>query len=219
MAYTLGDIADKVRYRIKDSSYSSTEIRNYINDTINDIYNEYRLRFMETSTPFTLTANDPDITSGSGLPTDFVQAINLSLTSSAYESVLQYKEHTEIDALYPDPTDTTIHPANVPQYWYMFGEEINVFPVPNTAYTVKLKYYKRPTMLSSDADVPDIPSEFEEILVIGASYRIFQVKDNYDKAGVLENKYQELLDKLVARYSVSQVGQATQMRINRYAME
>lgn len=218
MAYTLADIADKVRYRIKDNGYSPTEIRNYINDTQNDVFNEYRLRFMETTQTYTLAAGVSDITNGSGLPTNFVQAISLTLTTTGYESELQYKDFREIDSTNPDPDDTTINPAGIPQYWYVYGTTIRVFPAPASAYTVSLRYYKRPATLDEDADVPEIPSEFEELLVVGAAYRVFQVKDNYDKAAILQNKYDELLQKLVSRYALNQTGHATQMRINRNAL-
>lgn len=219
MAYTLATIADKVRYRIKDTGYSPTVIRNFINDTQNDIFNEYRLRFMETTQNYTLAAGVSDITNGTGLPTNFVQAIDLTLTSGGLEKVLTYKNYKEIDFTYPDPTDTTVNPSNIPNYWYLYGNTIRLYPAPNSTYTVTLRYYKRPTELDEDADVPEVPSEFEEVLVLGAAYRVLQTKDNYDQAAVLENKYMEILTKLASRYSLAQTGHATQMRINRYALE
>lgn len=215
MSYQLSDIVSKVQQRVRDTGYSSTEITNYINDTQNDVFNEYRLPFMQTTQNYTLTTNVSDITNGSGLPTNFVQAIDLTLTTSGREKVLVYRDFAWIDANYPDPDDTTANPANVPHSWYLYAETIKTFPVPNDAYTLTLRYYKKPTILDTDADVPEIPSEFAEILVTGAAYRVLQVKDNYDQAGVLENKYQELLDKLVVKYSIPQVATPLIMRTNR----
>src|SRR5690606_24674865 len=113
----------------------------------------------------TLTQGVSDITNGSGLPTNFVQAIDLTLTSKGREKVLPYRDFTWVDRNNPDPDDTEVNPENVPAYWYKFGEVINVFPVPDAAYTVSLRYYKRPTELTGDDDVPEVPKEFEEILV------------------------------------------------------
>lgn len=218
MSYQLSDIVSKVKLRIRDTGYSSAEIINYINDTQFDVFNEYRLPFMQGTQTYTLTQNVSDITNGVGLPTNYTQAIDLTLTTTGREKVLIYVDFTEIDNTYPDPDDTTVNPANVPNLWYFFAETIKVYPVPNQAYTVSLRYYKKPTILSADADVPEIPSEFEELLVVGAAYRVLQVKDNYDQAAILQNKYDELLQKLVVRYSQPQVGTATRMRINRYAV-
>lgn len=217
MAYTLAALQTKVQQRIKDIGYSTSEITNYINDTQRDIFNEYRLPQMEATQDYTLTVGVADITNGSGLPTNFVQAVDLYLTSGGAESLLEYRDYQDIDQTYPDPTDTTINPSGVPRYWYKFGTTIRVAPAPVSAYTLTMRYIKEPTELSADADVPEVPSEFQEILVAGATYRILQIKDNYDQASIWQNKYDELLDKLVSRYSVTQAGHANRMRINRYA--
>lgn len=216
MSYQLSDIVSKVQQRVRDTGYSSAEITNYLNDTQNDIFNEYRLPFMQATQTYALTANVSDITNGVGLPTNYVQAIDLTLTTAGLEKILQYLDFTEVSRLYPDPDDLTAHPANVPNIWYFYAETIKTYPAPLSAYTVSLQYYKKPTVLSADADVPDIPSEFEELLVVGAAYRVLQVKDNYDQAGVLENKYNELLSKLVVKYSQHQVGRPTLIRVNRF---
>lgn len=218
MAYTLSGVAGKVRQRVRDTAFSPSETTDYINDTLNDVYNEYRLPFMETTQDYTLTVGVSDITNGVGLPANYVQAINLVLTSLGREKVLPYRDIREVDALNPDPDDNSIHPQNVPEYWYYYDETIRVYPEPNSAYTVTLRYYKKPTMLSADADVPGLPSEFEELLVCGAAYRILQVKDNYDQAAIFQNKYDEILAKLVVKYSLAQVGTPTRMRINRYGL-
>lgn len=218
MSYITGDIVTKVQQRIRDTGYSSTEIKNYLNDAQNDVFNEYRLPFMQATQNYTLTAGTSDITNGSGLPTNYVQALDITLTTSGYEKVLPYVDVSEVDDVYPDPDDTTVNPSNVPSNWYYYADTIKVYPVPNAAYTLTLRYYKKPTILSSDSDVPDLPSEFEELLVVGAAYRVMQVKDNYDQAGILQNKYDEILQKLVAKYSQRQVGSPPIMRINRYAV-
>lgn len=218
MAYQLSDIVTKVQQRISDTGYSSSEITNYINDTQNDVFNEYRLPFMEATQTYTLTSGVSDITNGSGLPANYVQGLDATLTAAGREKTLIWRDIREIDALYPDPDDTTAHPLNVPSDIYNYADTLRVYPGPNAAYTLSLRYYKKPTLLSADADVPEIPSEFEELLVVGAAYRVMQVKDNYDKAGVLQNKYDEILQKLVNKYSQSQVGSPTLMRVNRRAV-
>lgn len=215
MAFQLSDIVTKVQQRVRDTGYSSSEINNYINDTQNDVFNEYRLPFMQTSQNYTLAVNTSDITNGSGLPSNFVQAIDIFLTTTGREKVLEYIDFAELDKLYADLDDTTANPANVPNYWYKIDDTIRVFPVPNAAYTLTMRYYKKPTILSANADVPEIPSQFEEVLVVGAAYRVMQAKDNYDQAGILENKYDELLQKMVVRFSQPQVGTAIRIPINR----
>jgi len=218
MSYILGDIADKVRTRVRDTSYDPSATKNFINDAQNDIFNEYRLPFMEATQDYTLTVGAADITNGSGLPTNFVIPIDITLTSTGYEKGLPIRDVREMDALHPDYENSTLYPSGTPSEAYKYAQTIKVFPEPNLAYTLTLRYYKRPTILTSDSDIPSLPSEFEEMLVLGAAYRVLQAKDNYDQAGVLENKYHELLDKLVMKYSRNQVGMPTIMRVNRYVL-
>lgn len=208
MSYNTGSLVTKVQRRIRDTGYSSAEIKEYINDSQNDVYNEYRLRFMEDSEDYTLAVGVSDLTNGAGLPTNYVQALDIINTTAGKQSTLIYTDIRNIN----DLTAT-----GEPTHWYIFDDVINVYPTPTTADTLKLRYYKKPVELSADADVPEIPSEFQELLVVGAAYRCLQVKDNYDQAGILQNKYDEILDKLVYKYSQSQVGQPTIMRINRNA--
>lgn len=218
MSYQTGDIVTRVQQRVRDTSYSSAEIKGFLNDTQNDVFNEYRLPFMETTQAYTLTVGVSDITNGVGLPSNYVQAVDITLTSAGRESVIPSRDIRAVDNLNPDPDDETANPRGAPQYWYFYAETIRVYPEPDAAYTLTLRYYKKPTLLSADADVPDLPSEFEELLVVGAAYRVLQVKDNYDQAGILQNKYDEILQKLVVKYSQPQVGKPTIMRINRRAL-
>lgn len=218
MAYTAGGLTSRVQARIRDTGFSSSTTLDLINDAINDVFNEYRFPFMQTSTTFTLAANTADITNGADLPTNYVQALNLTLTTAGYEKNLPFVTLDQIEEMYPDPTDTSRYPANVPNVAYYANGTINVFPVPNSAYTVKLTYYKKPTELVADADVPELPSEFAELIILGAAYRALQIKDNYDQAGVLQNKFDEILQKLAVKYNQIQVGRPTRMRINRRAV-
>lgn len=215
MSYTLGDIATRVRTRVGDSSYSSSETVNFINDAVNDVFNEYRLPFMQTSQTYTVSTSSSDVTNGAGLPDDFVQAIELINTTSGKEDIIPYVDYDDIDRLYPDADDTTANPSGDPLYWYKYGETIRVYPTPSSAYTVQLRYYKRPAVLSDNTHIPALPQEFEELIILGAAYRIYQTKDMWTEAGILENKYFELLQKLVNRYSSPQIGSVRVMGINR----
>lgn len=217
MAYQLSSIITLVQQRIKDTQYSASEITQYINDTQNDVFNEYRLGFMEASQDYTTVANVADITNGVGLPANYLVAIDLLNTSDGLQVLIPYKDVNYLDQLVTSPTDTYQLGSNTPGFWYKYGGTIHIYPTPTTSFDVTLRYYKMPTQLSADADVPDIPYAFQELLVVGAAYRVMQVKDNYDIAGILQNKYDEILQKLVNMTAVNQVGKSPQVRINRYA--
>lgn len=208
MAYILSDLVTRVQNRAKDSSFSSSQIKEFINDTQRAVFNEYTLRQMEATQAYTVTVGNADITAGAGLPANLVQPIALNNTYTSYEKRIPFIHFRALDALHTDPSDTVLHPVNAPQHWYLYGNTINLYPVPDKAYTLTLRYIKEPTALSADADVPEIPSEFEEILIYGALYRIWEEKDRLDKAAVFENKYLREVKKFVNRYATRQTGDA-----------
>lgn len=218
MAYDLGTITTLVQQRIRDTNYSTSEITQYINDTQNDICGEYRLNFMEAYQDYTTVANVADITNGAGLPTNFLVAIDLvNITSGAYSGI-PYKDIQTLDLLNNSPEGSLTLGSGYPLAWYMYARSAYFYPTQSSAYTVRFRYYKSPTLLSGSSDVPLIPQMFQEILVLGAAYRVMQVKDNYDQAGILQNKYDELLAKLVNQTAVNQVGTSPRQRINRYSL-
>lgn len=219
MAYTLGNIVTRVLSRVRDTAFSTTDTKGFINDAIRDACNEHVFPFMETTQDYTVTVGVSDITNGSGLPTNYVQALDILYTGTGGERVLPYQDIREVDTFEPDADDTTAHPAGSPLYWYKYANTIRVYPAPSTAYTLKLRYYKEPTELSADASVPEIPSEFEEMIILGAAYRIMQVKDNYDIASYLQNKYDEILQKMTKKYSQAQIGAVTTMRSTNYSLD
>jgi hypothetical protein len=213
MSYIHSDIITAVQTRIKDTRFSSSTITDLLNDTQNDVFNEYRLPFMQASVNYTLTSGDSDITSGAGLPANYVQTLDLIATTNGIEQVIPYKEISLSDEANPDQDDQA---ANYPEYWYTYADTIRLYPKPAGAYTVTLRYYKKPTDLVDGTDVPDIPSEFRELLVVGAAYRVLQIKDNYDQAAIHQNKYDEILQKLVVKYSQPQVAGPFIMPVNVY---
>ena len=218
MAYNTGNLISQVQTRVRDTGFSSSTILQLINDTQNDVFNEYNFPFMQTAATFVLTVNDEDITSGVGLPDNYSLAQHLTITSNGHESNLPIVDYRWVEENYPDPNDSAHYPSGVPQFAFYANGTINVFPAPNADYSVILSYRKKATELTSDDDVPEIPSEFGELLVVGAAYRVMQIKDNYDIAGVLQNKYDEILQKMAVRYNRVQIGQPKQMRINRRAV-
>lgn len=214
MAYQTSDIVTKVQDNIQDSSYSASKIKNALNYTQNSVFNKYKIKFMKTSWTFTATIGNSDLTAGTGLNANHVSSSSLVCTTSGKEGKIMYIKEDDLEELYPDYTDTTLYPNAQPEYWYDDGLTVRLFPAPDVAYTYRLRGFKKPTLLSDDADVPSIPSEHEELLIEGASARILRIKDNYDQAGVHDVLYKEQLQDFVTKYTEPHGGKAI-MRVNR----
>lgn len=167
---------------------------------------------METSTTFTLASNVQELTNGAGLPSNFVSPINVAVTTDNSEKYIPFVDFKELDEVYPDQSSST---AGAPRYAYMYGNSIYVYPKPDQGYVVRLRYVKKPTALAAAADVPDIPSEFEELLIYGAGYRVFEEKDLDRKSANFERKYQTEVAKLVNRYAFRRKGEFPILRLSR----
>lgn len=212
MAYTLSDLVSKVQSRLNDTGYSSSKITAFLNSAQREVFNRHALRFMEATQSYNLVAGQADITNGSGLPTNYQVPINLRITTNGYEKTLNITNRAWIDQRYPDPTSLT---DGTPAYAYEYAGTIYVLPEPDQAYTVVLRYLKTPTELDSDDDVPSLPGEFQEILILGATKRALETKDNYDQAAVLQLQINDMIEDLVVRYGTKQFGTPNIIPINR----
>lgn len=175
--------------------------------------NEYWLRFWEADPQnYTLVVNTQDITNGVGLPSNFVNPISMRITTDNYETYLDYIDYKDLDKAVADQSSVT---AGTPRYWWLYQDTIYVYPKPDQAYVVQLRYTKRPTEMSADADVPEIPKEFEELFIYGMGMRAFEEKDMDAKAALFERKYELKKAQLVQRYSIRQTGQPMFLKLDR----
>lgn len=206
MAYILSDIATRGMRRAGNTGFSSTEAKAFANDVQNEINGQFLLPFWEaTPQTYTLTINNQDITSGAGLPSNYVLPISVTITTTDKEVVLDPVEKLytnggleEFLESHPVPTTTA---AAKPYMWYYMGGEIRVFPKPDVAYVVSLRYQRAATQISGDDDVPEIPFTHEEIFVYGIAARICEQEDLDDKSAVLLKKSQDKTSEMVYRYS------------------
>ncbi len=212
MAYTLSNIISKVQKRVQDTAYSTAEITDYINDAQRAPFNEYRFDAMRTRANFTVTIGQSDITNGSGLPTNYVEATSLRVTTAGKEQTLSFISEDDLEDLYPSYDTAT---NGDPLYAYFSDNTIKVYPAPSSAYTVRLRYYRKPDLLENNDDVPEIASEFEEMLVVGGAYRVLQAKHAYDEAGIMENKFNEELQKFFDKYLRAPASGPAIMKVNK----
>lgn len=198
MSYDLGAIITKVQNKLDDTGFSSTILTDFANDTQRELFNNKFMQFMETSANFSINAGDSSLGT---LPTDLQLPINLRITSpTALYKVL--------DPMTAEDFDNTFGSANAllttgtPFIWYPFGTaDINFYPIASTAVTMNLRYYKVPTELVNSTDVPEIPVEFQEILVLGMYKRALEYNDSFDQSAYITVKMEKLVDDMSRRYS------------------
>lgn len=211
MAYTVSALTTQVQNRLDDTGFSSTIILQFLNDAQRDFLNDRMNQVMEKSIDYVLTPQNSDLTSGAGLPSDFQTVIDLRITSpQGLAKSLHFMPYKEFDIEYPQPT---LFGYTVPFIYTRFGNTLTVFPSPASNYTLSLRYYKTPVELVNTTDVPEIPSEWQELLVLGVLKRCHELNDNYDMASIVQGKIDELLNQFTVRMSMGKMQPAI-MKLN-----
>lgn len=202
MSYTANDIIGRVQTRLKDSSISTSVLLQLLNDTNREVCNRYMLDFMQSSTTF----NTVDSTASYALSTiaaDLQQLTSLRITSpDNSERWLQPMTAEDFDRFIADPTSES---EGSPEKYYLWDNTVYLYPVPDDAYTIAVRYIKTPTTVES-GDQPDIPEEYQEILTLGTLYRAMQINDNFDQALVIKNQFDTQVIDMIRRLRVQPTG-------------
>jgi hypothetical protein len=97
-----------------------------------------------------------------------------------------YVNIVDFDKALPNANDN-----GVPMYYTLFGEDkIQFYPIPDQVYTINYRYKKRLPDLSADADTPQLPKKWHELLVHGALARAYHDTRYQDSYNIFMNGIQ-----------------------------
>ena len=80
------------------------------------------------------------------------------------------------------------------------GAGFGVTPVPNAAYTIMFRYYLNYSNLQAHNDVSRIPASFDSVIVDGAMYHMYMMRDNPESAQLSWQAFQDGLKTLQTLY-------------------
>lgn len=209
MAYDLVGIRNRVLDdKLDDTTFNPDIVDRFINDTQRSIFNQYELPFMEKTFAGTL----PDGGYVFTFPSDYqlVQSLKIVDPTSDKDDITQnYLRFKDFNVAYPIPTQNT---EGKPSVWTLHGNRLYFSQPTDQVYTLELYYIKKPDTLTNDTDVPEIPYEFEELLVLGAYIRVLERNEDFDLASYYKNgDYATELDKIEARYGKRQLGKTAKI--------
>ena len=127
---------------------AETTFVNHLNDFIKaseeKLLKSVDLDYFRKNVTSTLTSSDQFLT----VPTDYLASFSLQITASGSESFLLQKDVNYIREYTPAASTT-----GLPKYYARFDENNFILaPTPDTAYTIELHYFYRPTSLTAGAD-------------------------------------------------------------------
>jgi hypothetical protein len=199
MAYNLLDLRSRVRTKIKDSSYSAATIDGFINDAIVEIADLYPWIYFQKIVSGSLTNDehtyeqqeDHQITSKLIL-------LHPTQTTSHWDITKYRKPWEEFFNLFPAPD--TLDSAQ-PLYWTEYGNQIYFNCPADLAYLLRQFYQKIPDELEDDTDVPELPRNFREAIVLGATYRCEEERENDDIAALRRDEFGDRVSDLITRFA------------------
>lgn len=126
------------------------------------------------------------------LPDDFLKIMRLSFITSGSGANAKYQR---IHPITRNEQDVAIYDTTGdPLYYFFYKNTFRLAPIPDRSVTLELQYAYRVTDMSDDANTPDVPEDYHELLAIFAARDGF-LKDGRDMAPI-ERKlkyYEELM--------------------------
>lgn len=197
MEYTLEGIRQRVQVdKLDDDEFDGDIIDRFINDTQRNIFNQYELTFQEKIFEGTL----PSGVTMFKFPGDVarLQALTISGPDGSQTDLMPLRmQFRDFIRHYPTPGNNTAGPVS---RWALYGGNMLLNAPLDKDYTMTIFYIRKPKKMTNPTDVPEIPEEFEELLVNGAFMRVQQRNEDFDLAAVTAQTYNNDLDLLVTRY-------------------
>lgn len=208
--YNLGTLISEVQDELQDASFSQERIVRYLNQTYFELFGEVPFSFFEKTYKYE-TVDGGEVE----LPKDFQSVIRIVVEKERMKMPLKY--------LAPRDYFAAIQSQKVYRYT-LIGNTMHFYlpkdkecdgdgPEPDEFYTVKIYYLAKPTKLTALTDVPIIPAEYGEILILGALVRAERRRGNYDFAQIYDNHKNELITNMAMRYGPRQLEEANRARI------
>lgn len=196
MDYTLQALISRVQKdKLDDDEFDAVTISNFINDTQRDVFNNFELSFQEKIFAGTL----PSQSTMFDMPDDLALLQHATLTngSSVQDITKKYMPWRNFVEAYPDPS---VNAAGKVSNWTSYAGNIILNCPQEDEQTLTMYYIRKPIVLVTGTQVPEIPEEFSELLVLGAYIRCLKFNEDFDQAAFVEIEYNKMLDLLVSRY-------------------
>lgn len=197
MSYNLASVKNRILVdKLDDEDFDVGVLTNFINDAQRDIFSEYEL-------PFTEKIFTGDLPSGAHMfqfPDDVSQIQSIVVEDANGRSIdikNRFMSFREFNKYYGSPA---LNPVGSILYWTLYGGKMIVSRPTDTGYSMTIYYNRVPKVLADDLDVPEVPEEFEEALVLGAYYRIQMREGDSDEAMLTRSEFQRKMEQMVSRY-------------------
>jgi len=213
MAYTFLALKQKLATQISDPNVDTTITGDALVDAEQEIFNKFTLTLNSDTQSNSITSGTRTL--GSSLPTDLQRVTNISiLTPISYAKSLKDYYLTPDD--FRKQFTAYQQAITAPLGYWTYIASVEFGNLADQNYTLLIDYTKSMSIMSADADVPSIPEPFRELLMLGAKIRIYEDKEDFDFAQQFQNRYADLLQDFLTRYSTNQIDSQPRIKGSRF---
>jgi hypothetical protein len=207
-SYTLGDLMSIVTTNAgrRDDVDASTVSR-LVNEAYFEIaFGEAGSVMQEKVAVVSTVSGEDRIT----LPTDFLEPITLSINNCGCNSC----------GTVPDLSTHTLHRvrieeldaqgkknSGIPRRFALFNNWIELDPVPNSAYSLQLRYRSQVTDLIEPTDVPSLSTPWRPAIAYKAEEKLHAMLQNFDAEAAANMRYLRYVSQLKTDEARRQSGQ------------
>ena len=172
----LGQLQAEVEAHGFDPNVYGARIINYLNDAYALVCRRVDYYIDEATYPFSTVANQINYP----LPAGWARIRDVSDTTR--DILIQPVTLRQLD-------NSGVPSLGPPQFYALDGANLHMWPTPDTAYTLQLRYWLMPTPLANATDIPTLPSDWHRILAEYCIARCFWGDDDPNMGGAWDQKF------------------------------
>lgn len=191
MSFTFATLKTAIQdYTDNEESTFVTNLPNFIKASEDRILEAIDLEYFRKNVTSAMTPSDQFLT----VPDDLLAVFSLQITTSGSENFLLQKDVNFLREYTPNASTT-----GVPRYYAVFSvDHFLLAPTPNSAYTVELHYFYRPTSLvDSGSSTTWISDNAPNVLLYGSLLEAYIfMKGEPDILTLYEKRFMDGLSRL-----------------------
>lgn len=164
--------------------FGSNRINMYLNNQYFNVIRRVDYYVDEATSDYNTVAG----TSLYALPTDFARVRSVRDTSRQQEMV----------AVGLRDIDRSIASSGAPTFYALDASSVHLYPTPDNAYPIEVRYWKLPVALSADTDTPTLPADYHNMLIYGATAECYRAEDDHATAAQWQARFDQALSEFSA---------------------
>lgn len=181
----VSEITSRVKFQFGDESgvqIDDSKIIRWLNDGLREFAYQNRLFQAKATVPIVVGTKayvlPPNLLRLHAVKVDFVPIKEMSVI--------------EVDE-YISQADGTTSTGSAQVYW-MYGDEINLYPIPDSVQTLQIYYSKVPDELAATTDVIPVPEEYRTRLVEYCLTQAYEMDENFKAAQIKGEQFRSGLN-------------------------